>query len=707
MSKPFAKLDAPFRPRARLLQLLGDQLIASPRLAVFELVKNAYDADATDVSVTMKGLDDPNTAVITVRDNGTGMDGDVIKNAWLVPADNHREVQRLAGNKTKLGRLPVGEKGLGRFAVHKLGEVVKLTTRSRGDTEYYVEIDWRDLASSKFLDEAKVHVIGRAEPEVFKGNKSGTLIEVSSLRGTEWTKREVRHLYRQVMAFCSPFDGPEDFKVEMEVVGQASWLKDIPDTKTVVKNALWEFEFEFADGKIDWDFKFKGVRQLQLEGRTKSRTGETLLVQPLEGGKTTALATEELADGIGPVSGTFRIFDRDKEVLSLFPNRSLIKELLDENGGVRVYRDGVRVHDYGEREDDWLGLDLRRVNTPTRKLSRNIVIGEIRLDLAASTKLVEKTNREGFVDNSAYQNLRRLVLGALTILEAERKKDKDNIRARTGGTGDQEVKGITLHLTQLRRKADLLEVRDDLEPLIARVESDYKQMRDTLLQAGMSGVGLALVFHEIERGIKTAHDRLEKGGSTSLAIQQLSDIRRILADFSNLLRSEEAKEQPLADVVKQAIAINRIRFQRHGVGLVGPFTKDSLPKQKALYSRKLVLAALTNLLDNAVVWLDVRYPNGKAGEKRRKVWLSIEDDLGEGPAIVIADTGPGLQDELEDLVRPFFTRRPGGMGLGLYYANMVMEITGGRLISLEAGDVDMPEEFEGGAKLALVFDRGK
>jgi signal transduction histidine kinase len=80
---------ASFRPRARILKLLGDQLIASPRLAVFELVKNAYDADADDVRVRLENIGTAD-AKISVSDNGEGMTEDVIRNAWLVPADDHK-----------------------------------------------------------------------------------------------------------------------------------------------------------------------------------------------------------------------------------------------------------------------------------------------------------------------------------------------------------------------------------------------------------------------------------------------------------------------------------------------------------------------------------------------------------------------------------------------------------------------------------------
>ena len=89
-------LDLPFRPRARIHQLLGDELIGSPRLAVFELVKNAYDADAGMVRVALRNIGRPDASIV-VEDDGDGMTLETIRDIWLVPGHDHRARQRTAG----------------------------------------------------------------------------------------------------------------------------------------------------------------------------------------------------------------------------------------------------------------------------------------------------------------------------------------------------------------------------------------------------------------------------------------------------------------------------------------------------------------------------------------------------------------------------------------------------------------------------------
>jgi len=220
-----------FRPRARLLQLMGDQLIGSSRLAVFELVKNAYDADASNVRLTFHDLGTA-AARIVIRDNGEGMSLDVITNVWLEPGADYRELQKQSNKRsTKFRRLPLGEKGVGRFAVHKLGTRIKLNTKQRGQPEYEVSIDWEEYAQHKYMDEATIH-IEQSEVPHFKDKESGTEIEIAGLR-TDWKQGDIRRLWRNVKSISSPTKAPESFNVELYVPQHENWLERLLDTCTL------------------------------------------------------------------------------------------------------------------------------------------------------------------------------------------------------------------------------------------------------------------------------------------------------------------------------------------------------------------------------------------------------------------------------------------------------------------------------------------
>jgi len=162
---------------------------------------------------------------------------------------------------------------------------------------------------------------------------------------------------------------------------------------------------------FSWEYNFENKLQgVPLENRQASNNETRLLVRAptrdLLGDSSISkdqriMVDAEYLNGIGDIRGEIYVFDRDKELLARMPETDLIKLFLKESGGIRVYRDGVRVYNYGEQGDDWLGLDLRRVNVPASRISNNIVVGAIHITQEGSTKLVEKTNREGFVDSSS------------------------------------------------------------------------------------------------------------------------------------------------------------------------------------------------------------------------------------------------------------------------------------------------------------------
>lgn len=703
------EISLPFRPRARMLQLLGDELIGSARLAVFELVKNAYDADANEVTVRLN-LDSDREQTITVTDDGEGMTLDRLKSVWLVPGDNHRQLQRQAQIRTKkYNRLPLGEKGLGRFAAHKLGNRISMVTRSENSEECLVEIDWNELIRPKFLDEAPVRIIVRS-PEVFTGKKTGTRIEVRELRGTEWNRGEVRRLRNQMTSICSPFLEPSRFHVSLEVPGFETWIADLPDVIEILNRAIWKFSFKLDRGKFDWSYEFRQVPGFKLDPRTIEKSGDQLKLPSLSGDyrkDKKLVAHESTTQGIGPVSGEFYVYDRDKETLQRSTNVQLLTGYLDETGGVRVYRDGIRVYNYGEQGDDWLGLDLRRVNIPTRRISRNIILGAVHLSLKQSSGLVEKTNREGFVDNKALRQLRRIVLGALAALEGERQVDKRRMRDVIRKPDDPESARITRPIEELRKELERQGIRQEFEPYVERIEQDYQNMQKTLLSAGMSGLNLAVVFHEVERGVRALHHVITEGTDIKEAAQQARDLMHLLDGFAVLLRRDSKKLHSGKKLVKAARKFNAPRFRHHQIQFTCPLLGKNNEGFQSRFVYNLVLGALNNLIDNSLYWLRVRWHEASSANKipERKLYIGISQEFEVGPAIVVADNGTGFQDDdPQDLVRPFFTRKPEGMGLGLYYANLAMELNGGQLVFPQPGEIELPGEFDG-AVVALIFNK--
>ena len=192
-------------------------------------MKNAYDADATSAKVTLTQPASASPGDVLVEDDGTGMDFETVTRVWLEPGTDFRSQQRKSKSPRtpRFGRLPLGEKGVGRFAAGKLGRVVKLITRSSGHDEVVVAVDWAALASETYLADAHVEVVTRT-PEVFLGSATGTRLEISELF-EPWSRGRVRSLQRAMTSITSPFAGPDDFSSLLVLDPDPGWLSDLPD----------------------------------------------------------------------------------------------------------------------------------------------------------------------------------------------------------------------------------------------------------------------------------------------------------------------------------------------------------------------------------------------------------------------------------------------------------------------------------------------
>lgn len=140
MSTVIGQMEASFRPRARLFSILGEHMISDHVVGLLELVKNSYDADATQVRVALADLDNPKTTQIVIEDDGFGMTATDVVEKFLSPAVDHKSRDKKNQKRTPKGRLPIGEKGVGRFAVQQLGHRLNLVTRASGEPEVIVVV---------------------------------------------------------------------------------------------------------------------------------------------------------------------------------------------------------------------------------------------------------------------------------------------------------------------------------------------------------------------------------------------------------------------------------------------------------------------------------------------------------------------------------------------------------------------------------------
>ncbi len=680
-----------FRPRARLMLLLGDQLIRDAGIAVFELVKNAYDADATKCEVTLENVEKSDgSARIIVIDNGHGMDRDTIENVWLQPGTEFRKEQQEKGERTsKRHRMPLGEKGVGRFAVHKLGSTVELVTRKSGHSEIIVNINWEDFHRSKYLADVPV-VVTERDPLVFTGKKTGTRLVITNVRDLPWTRRRARSLARSVTSICSPLGGPDDFQTVLTIKPDNKWLDGLLRPNEVLKHSLFRFKGRIDGSLLTYSYIFEpGHRLDRVEKRTLEVQTLTVRGEATEDdkGKRRRSVIDLSEYKIGPVELDFHIYDLERMVLKLAATDPAgLKEYLDQNGGVRVYRDGMRVYDFGEPGNDWLELGGRRVNIPTKRIGNNQVIGVVGLDLVKSQDLIEKTNREGFVENAAYTMFRQAVWFAIEQAATERNLDKSRIRRAYAARKTKEP--VLADLAELRSAIERKEGHEKLVPLLDAIEIQYREVLDRLLVAGGAGLNLAVVLHEVEKGISQLYQAVRTGADK----QQLLSLARHLAEMIEgltwLTRKSGTTKITASELIKQALFNWTFRFSHHHVKVTNGFehgNKDFTVRG----SRRLLLTALMTLIDNSIYWL------GTNPDDRRYLYLGTSSEIDGRPSIIVADNGPGFIDPPEYVVQPFITRKPDGMGLGLHIADEIMKTHEGVLSFPDQGEISLPKVFSG------------
>lgn len=682
-----------FRPRGRLLLLLGDQLIRDPGVAVFELVKNAFDADSPDVTIIMSALEKPSQASIVVKDRGVGMDAATVSDVWLEPGTDFRLKQKGRKDVTpRFRRVPIGEKGVGRFAAHKLGSKVRLVTRKAGCPEVVVEIDWNQFEGARYLEDVEVVVRERA-PKRFSGKHTGTRLEISALRHV-WTRAMVRDLARQVNAISSPFGRVGDFTTRLVLRGHEDWIHGLLDVKDVLKYAPYRAKCLMRGRKLTYEYEFRPFRAMdRVKPRTITRTVQLT-------SSNTSLDLDE--HHIGPVTVRLYIFDQDATVLRLgeVSDKRGLKDFLNESGGVRVYRGGIRVYDYGERGNDWLGLGGRRVNVPTKRLSNNLIVGAVTLDidksmnLKANRGLIEKTNREGFVENEDYDVFRDAVVCAIQNIEVERNLDKRRIRNAYSPSRVREP--VIDDLTTLREIIEKKKLDDELGPYLNRIETDFLVIRDRLLTSATAGLSLSVVIHEIEKGVGA----LAKAVETDKATHRIRSLARHLAElvegYGALVRRSGVSHVRASSMMGQALFNLSPRLKAHKIEVVKQAKRDDF---QVKCSRRLIISTIMNLVDNSIWWLDNKWGEE---EGKKKLFLTPLNDYRGKRAIVVADNGPGFIDPPELLIEPFVTRKPDGMGLGLHIASEVMKAQSGSLEFPDNSDLDLPREIDG-AVVALCF----
>ena len=724
-----------FRPKAHILRLLGEELIKSPIMAIYELVKNSYDADSQSVDVVFENGESQDKGKINIQDYGLGLTGNILASGWLAPGTDHRKPINSMGERQIFlspiyKRVPMGEKGVGRFAVHKLGDKISLVTRPADivknndgslvkellDYEIRLTIDWGDFSQSKYLEDIPIKwVIEKDTSKFHFKNDSGTLIEISELK-EPWTRGMARGLKRNVVSMLSPKSDEKNFKINLDFRNE--WLSDFPDANQILELAPYKFT-ALLDEKynLTYDYNFslalndefgsrehkqpcKNLRSLMIPSLRKALSDENYTEEQEEEFIAELMKRE---NPFGSLMIEIYAFDLDSATLKNYTyDAKVLKDILKQHSGIKVFKNDMRVYSYGEPGNDWLELDNRRVNNKSW-FSNNQIIGFVFLDSKQSTVLTEKTDREGFISNKAFQYFLDSIIAMLNEFKTERLIDRSKWLDSLNQSSNKHNHPDQLTVfNELIDSTDFSQVEQKqlLKNEAGKLKEDFDKKKDTLLIPAGVGMTASVALHEIEKLIPRMKEVIntlpfQKG----IANEKVEELEDYLNGILSVLRKGGNKQIDFKEAIYKAFSNYKSKLNRRGIST--EFDIDNSIKT-ILCDKRYFVTMIMNIIDNSVYWLDTTYKK----EKGIYIKTVCED---EKLSIIIVDSGPGFQDEAVDLVRPFFTRKESGIGIGLYLIDTIM-IKYGKLEFIESDEelslLSIPSKYRGAA-IKLTFSGKK
>ena len=697
-----------FKTRARLIQQLGEQLIRNESIALLELIKNSYDADASFCNITMENPDVPEKGKITIEDNGSGMDYKTLITSWLeIGTDNKEKLSNNPETKftKKFHRRRLGEKGIGRFGVHKLGEKIKIITKLADELqEHVLEIDWTKVDESLYIEDIPVTIYTRKPKTFFEksGNSSGTVLEITRLKQA-WTKGLARNTARTIFSLNSPFETESSFKTSFSIITN-DWLTGLMNFHDIEDYSLFKFRVVMERNKItDFAYEFRPWPTMkELKSRKVNITDKEIsfTTRLVDNNKNEIyLSSNDIQ--VGKIVFTGLIFDRAADILRLGVNdvRGL-KIYLNENGGVRVFRDNMRILDYGEKGNDWLSLDSRRVNEPTMRISNNIILASVLLDSEESAGLKEKANREGFIENNSYKALQSAIRFSLSQIQNLRNIDKERLRNAYSPKSAREpvIQPIRELEIDIQERVEDKNLQEDLLKSLFRIEKDYETMTDNLLKSAGAGLNLTIVIHQLDKMIENALSMLKSNVERAEITKVVDDMSKMVSGYSLLVKRTDVKLHPINGTITQSIFNMEWRLKTHKIKFELGRNLESGNEFMAYFSENYLVNSLMNLFDNSIWWLDYLQTENP------KIFIEVFDNYLNGNLIVLfADNGPGFTLDPVDMVKPFITTKPDGMGIGLHLTNELMIAMDGELFFPKWEDFSLPEDYKHGAMVALKF----
>ncbi len=651
--------SATLRPRARIVRTIGRDLISNEVVALVELIKNAYDADAGKIRIVFEEPLEPTQGGILIEDDGVGMSLDTVRKAWFEPAT----VSKTRDTMTPGGRRVTGEKGIGRFAAARIAQAMEVETVAKRSRKLVrVRFDWgRFDDESLYLDEVKCKWEEGPAP---RNRKRGTRLHLTGLNEA-WRDKSFSRLRGELSRLVSPNRSKNDFEMTLEL-----------------PKRFKEFSGTVTPPPILGKPCYRLVGSIDVQGQIDAEYTGPDAEEPVAVSEKIALAKGRTPES-GPLSFELRVWDRDRDSLNPLADElgSTVRKLrqdLDSACGISIYRDDFRVL---LADNDWLRLDLRRVQNPTMRLSNNQVVGAVFISADANKGLRDQTNREGIVSSPAFDDFKKVLVDVLSKLEVRRDTFRRGQRPQQPAIGLFNALDIAPLRDYVERrypddaelKTFLGEKTRDFEHGVAEVQQVLARYRrlatlgqiiDVVLHDGRTPVAAisneaALARRDIDRAGTSAPDAqglLTRLSTITQQAEVLSTLFRRLAPFSGRKRGRPA-QITVENILSDSFALFSKRIAELHVDIRLPTGQTVVTVDQSEMQQIFV-----NLLDNSLYWLE------KVPQDRRSIAVEVSPQPGE-LVILFSDSGSGVPEDFRDRIfDPYFSTKPDGVGLGLTIA---------------------------------------
>lgn len=599
----------PFKVSARTAKLIGLENFANAEGAIIELVKNTYDADSKDCIVIFdlsykpenaeddsktKVLDKYNSAIYII-DNGLGMTDKIIENQWMTIGTD----DKLNSPTSPGGRVKTGAKGIGRFALNRLGLTTELWTISKETKEgHYWKVEWNDFDVAgavvsqinadlenrenlnlkksllkKFQDFPRLNgVISSKEFE------TGTIIKITNLNDN-WQDEQLKSLYGNLEILLPPKE-QNDFELQFFALSLAtefgkvkSAFYDDFDYKVVadyvddeektlkLKITRDELDINVIESRYKEVFDYEKMKEFPFrlkDFKAKSFDLSLSLDEVLSSN-----IDEELLEKVGKFGFTFYFLkntisdDKQDGDLKKYPylqfHSSNRKAWLKKFGGIKIFRDDFRIRPYGEGGEDWLRLGERQAQSPGGagqklggyRIRPNQVSGTINISRIHNASFQDKSGREGIIENEVFDLFKNILLEIIGIFEDDRNVIMYHFsELHKKRNAEEEAKRLAQEEAERINQEQEGDEQEDEDKKSTEEDSDQDKNKDDKGDDGKGSGGATQTEKNLAKGIKILSQEIEDKEEEIRLLRTFASTGLIISSFAHEVKSLRSRLIP-------------------------------------------------------------------------------------------------------------------------------------------------------------------